>query len=108
MESNSFYIQAIHKINTIKLRAYVLDLGEMDTNSIAYDDCPLTKVINKKIADNPENAGVLLQIDYVHKQYHENAEKIIQYGKDDKKKAFEILDALKDNSSYIMEQVLKF
>jgi len=108
MEFTPFYIEAIHKINTIKLKAYVLDMGEINAEDIRYDDCILTKMINKKITENPENAGVLLQLDYVHKQYHENAELIIEYKEQNKDKAFKLLDDLKDNSSYILEHLAKF
>lgn len=108
MNYNPFYIIAIHKINTVKLKAFVLGLGEMEKDKIKYDNCILTKVINQKIVDSPENAGVLLQIDYVHKQYHENAEKIIELKDEDPEKAFKLINALKDNSSYILEQIAKF
>ena len=108
MEYDSFYIEAVHKINTIKLKAFVLGLGEIDKEKIKYDNCILTKIINKKIAVNPENAGVLLQIDYVHKQYHKNAEEILNLKEDNPEKAYELLKALKDNSHYILEQITKY
>lgn len=108
MQYNPFYIKAIHKINTVKLKAFVLGLGKIEKENIKYDNCILTKVINQKIAESPESAGVLLQIDYVHKQYHENAEKIIELKETDPEKAYKLINALKDNSSYILEQIAKF
>lgn len=105
---NLFYIKSLHKIHNIKLKAFVLGLGSLKKTEFAYENCALTKLINQKMNELPEKSGILLELSYVHKQYHENAEKIIGL-KQKKPEAAALLYAkLKDDSHYIVEQISKF
>ena len=107
MQTDSFYIKTIHKINTLKLKAFVLGLGTLNKEEISYSNCELTKLLNKKISEAPDNTNILLQLDFTHKQYHENAEKIIDLKNKNPEKAVKLLNDLKDNSIYILEQIAK-
>ena len=108
MNNNLFYIKSLHKINNIKLKAFVLGLGKLKKDELAYENCELTRLINQKFISSPENSGTLLQLNYVHKQYHDNAEKIIELKNKKPKEANNLLNKLKDNSHYIIEQISKF
>ena len=92
MESDLFYIKNIHKINNIKLKAFVLNLGNLKENELNYENCKLTHFINHKLNSSSEQSSMLFQLNYIHKQYHDDIEKIIK---------------LKDNSHYIIEQISK-
>ena len=108
MENNLFYIQTIHKINNIKLKAFVLGLGKLKKGELAYENCELTQLINQKLSSSPESSSILLQLNYVHKQYHNDAENIIGLKEKKPKEANILLNKLKDNSHYIIEQISKF
>jgi len=108
MKNNLFYIKSLHRINNIKLKAFVLGLGELKRSEFAYENCDLTKMINRKITDTPEKSGVLLELSYMHKQYHDNAEKIIELKQKKPEEAKLLYAKLKDDSHYIVEQILKF
>lgn len=107
MKNNLFYIKSIHKINNIKLKAFVLGLGKLKEGELAYENCELTKLINQKLTSSPKSSGTLLQLNYVHKQYHDNAEKIIDLLEEKPKEANNLFNKLKDNSHYIVEQISK-
>jgi len=108
MNYNLFYIKSLHRINNIKLKAFVLGLGKLKKSEFAYENCDLTKMINQKMSDSPEKSGVLLELSYIHKQYHDNAEKIIELKQKKPKEAAILYAKLKDDSHYIVEQILKF
>ena len=108
MKNNLFYIKSLHRINNIKLKAFVLGLGKLKKSEFAYENCDLTKMINQKMADLPEKSGVLLELGYIHKQYHDSAEKIIELKQKKPKEAAALYAKLKDDSHYIVEQILKF
>ncbi len=108
MNKNLFYIKSLHEINNIKLKAFVLGLGKLKKSEFTYENCELTSLIKQKLSESPKNSSVLLQLNYVHKQYHTNAERIIALGEKKPKEAKILLNKLKDNSKLIVEQISKF
>ncbi len=108
MSNNLFYIKNVHKINNIKLKAFVLGLGKLKKSELAYENCKLTQLINQKLGSSPESSSILLQLNYVHKQYHADVEKIIELKEKKPVEANNLLSKLKDNSHYIIEQISKF
>ena len=108
MTNNLFYIKNAHKINNIKLKAFVLGFGKLKKSELAYDNCELTKLINQKLSNSPENSSVLLKLNYAHQQYHKDAENIIEINKSKPKEAMILLNKLKDNSHFIIEEISKF
>ena len=107
MKNQLFYIKSLHRINNIKLKAFVLGLGSLKKAEFAYENCDLTKMINQRMNSAPESSGALLELSYMHKQYHDNAQKIIEIKQKNPEAAANLYAKLKDNSNYIIEQILK-
>ena len=81
------------------------DGGNINTFRIQEDD---NGTISTFHIPQIEKSGVLLELGYIHKQYHDSAEKIIELKQKKPKEAAVLYAKLKDDSHYIVEQILKF
>jgi len=105
MANNLFYIKNTHKINTIRLKAFVLGLETIKKEEISYENCKLTDLINQKLTGLPENMGALLQLNYTHKEFHANAEKIIGLKGKKNEETSKLIAKLESNSDYIINKI---